>query len=61
MSHEFVKYGPGVRKIVFLHAGKDLTFWKGHYGSKMAGACILIKIPNCPSDVTEEDAMDILD
>ncbi|KAG7201956.1 hypothetical protein KM043_004660 [Ampulex compressa] len=42
VSHEFKNYGPGLRKISFYDGGKDRSFWAGHYGSKMAGACISI-------------------
>lgn len=45
MSHEFKNYGPGLRKISFYHGGADKLFWAGHYGSKMAGACVYVKIP----------------
>lgn len=47
MSHEFKNYGPGLRKISFYHGGADKLFWAGHYGSKMAGACVYVKIPTC--------------
>ncbi|XP_034172150.2 F-box only protein 6 [Osmia lignaria lignaria] len=45
VSHEFRNYGPGLRQISFYHGGKDSQFWAGHYGSKMAGACVYVKIP----------------
>ncbi|EFN82857.1 F-box only protein 2 [Harpegnathos saltator] len=44
-SHIFKDYGPGVRKIGFIHGGKDKSFWAGHYGSKMAGACVCVMVP----------------
>lgn len=43
--HEFVGYGPGLRAISFCHSGVDSQYWAGHYGSKMAGACVCVKIP----------------
>lgn len=43
--HEFKNYGPGLRRICFCHGGTDKLFWAGHYGSKMAGACVCVKIP----------------
>ncbi|CAD6204913.1 GSCOCG00003047001-RA-CDS [Cotesia congregata] len=43
-THEFKNYGPGVRKILFQHSGKDNLFWAGHYGSKMAGASVIVKV-----------------
>jgi len=45
VSHVFKNYGTGVRYVTFEHGGKDRSFWAGHYGSKMAGACIRVKIP----------------
>ncbi|XP_044006038.1 F-box only protein 44-like [Aphidius gifuensis] len=44
MSHEFKNFGPGLRKIVFQHEGKDQQSWAGHYGSKMTGAYAIIKL-----------------
>ncbi|XP_063908730.1 F-box only protein 6-like isoform X2 [Zophobas morio] len=35
-------YPSGVRSIVFQHEGRDTQFWKGHYGSKMAGGVVKI-------------------
>ncbi|KAG8039142.1 hypothetical protein G9C98_003449, partial [Cotesia typhae] len=43
-THEFKNYGPGVRKVLFQHSGKDNLFWAGHYGSKMAGASVIVKV-----------------
>lgn len=45
----FQRYGPGIRFIKFYHGGMDTQFWAGHYGSKMTGACIKLKIPAPPS------------
>lgn len=45
VSYEFKEYGPGLKKISFYHGGMDRSFWAGHYGSKMAGACVYVKIP----------------
>ncbi|KAJ8688362.1 hypothetical protein QAD02_024157 [Eretmocerus hayati] len=45
-EHKFENYGKGLRKIKFLHGGKDEKFWAGHYGSKMAGACVYFDLPN---------------
>lgn len=45
VSHVFENYGSGLRTITFLHGGKDRLFWAGHYGSKIAGACVYVKIP----------------
>lgn len=36
------KYSCEVNMIVFQHEGKDTQFWKGHYGSKMAGGVVKI-------------------
>lgn len=35
-------YPDGVNKIAFEHEGRDTQFWKGHYGSKMAGGVLKI-------------------
>lgn len=45
ISHVFTNYGPGLRRISFYHGGTDKAYWAGHYGSKMAGACICVKVP----------------
>lgn len=45
VSHEFKNYGLDVRKVSFYHSGVDKLFWAGHYGSKMAGACVCVKLP----------------
>ncbi|KAL6436475.1 hypothetical protein ACFW04_004750 [Cataglyphis niger] len=56
VSHVFENYGSGLRKISFLHGGMDKSFWAGHYGSKMAGANICVKIP--PFTHTYDDESD---
>ena len=43
VEHVFTSYGPGVRFVRFCDAGKDTQFWAGHYGSKMAAACVNMK------------------
>ncbi|KAK9298212.1 hypothetical protein QLX08_008372 [Tetragonisca angustula] len=53
VSHEFRNYGPGLRKICFYHGGNDQLFWAGHYGSKMAGACVYAKIPTCNNNISQ--------
>lgn len=45
MKHEFKNYGRKLRKIHFYHGGRDRQFWSGHYGAKMAGAYVKVKIP----------------
>jgi len=40
--HVLTKYGPGLRYLTFRHSGQDTQFWKGHYGSKMAGASVTL-------------------
>ncbi|XP_014481183.1 PREDICTED: F-box only protein 44-like [Dinoponera quadriceps] len=52
-SHVFENYGTGVRKINFCHGGIDRSFWAGHYGSKMAGACVYVRVP--PVQYTQDD------
>lgn len=42
----FTNYGHSLRKIAFMHTGMDNSPPEERYcGSKMAGACIHIKIP----------------
>lgn len=45
-EHTFRGYGPGVRKVAFSHIGTDKSFWAGHYGAKMAGACVRVDVPS---------------
>lgn len=65
VSHVFQSYGPGVRFIKFYHGGMDTQFWAGHYGSKMSGACIKLRIPapappsrSCSNAEDESDSED---
>lgn len=46
VKHEFKNYGRGLRKIEFTHSGRDRRYWAGHYGSKMARACVKVKVSN---------------
>lgn len=32
--------------MLFRHGGKDRQFWAGHYGSKMTGASVTLRIPD---------------
>ncbi|KZC11002.1 F-box only protein 6 [Dufourea novaeangliae] len=57
ISKEFSNYGPGLRKISFYHGGIDRLFWAGHYGSKMTGACVYIKIPTLQKYDDDENNM----
>ncbi len=41
---EFKSYGSGVRFVRFADGGKDTKYWSGHYGSKMAGARLVISL-----------------
>ena len=43
-QHEFRNYDEGVKKIRIEHGGKDLSFWSGHYGCKIAGSCIILEL-----------------
>ncbi|XP_076301566.1 F-box only protein 44-like [Lasioglossum baleicum] len=45
VTHTFTNYRPGLRKIIYSHGGVDKSFWSGHYGSKMAGACVRVHFP----------------
>ncbi|XP_016836827.1 F-box only protein 6 isoform X1 [Nasonia vitripennis] len=45
VEYTFEGYGKGLRKIKFMHGGQDRRFWRGHYGSKMAGACVKVENP----------------
>ncbi|XP_014613181.1 PREDICTED: F-box only protein 44-like [Polistes canadensis] len=61
ISHEFKDYGPGLKKISFYHGGMDKSFWAGHYGSKMAGACVIVKIPENDEHRCDDDDDDDTD
>ena len=39
-------YPPGVRIIRLYSSGKDLQFWAGHYGPKIAGSSFMIRMEN---------------
>ncbi|XP_076280084.1 uncharacterized protein LOC143208956 [Lasioglossum baleicum] len=45
VMHTFTNYRPGLWKIIYSHGGVDKSFWSGHYGSKMAGACVCVHFP----------------
>lgn len=55
VTHTFTNYKPGLRKIIYSHGGVDKQFWSGHYGSKMAGACVRIHFPVAQHFDSEED------
>ena len=56
----FQQYGRGVRFVVFYHGGVDTQFWAGHYGSKMSGACVKLRIPkSLPANGSDEEVTDI--
>ena len=59
VMHEFTNYGPGLRTISFYHGGMDHSFWAGHYGSKMAGASVYMKIPTA-RHCDDEDSNSLL-
>ncbi|XP_066263081.1 F-box only protein 6-like [Euwallacea similis] len=47
-------YPPDIMKIHFYHEGQDRQYWKGHYGSKMAGGVLkflLDSIKPIPEDI----------
>lgn len=46
-------YPDDVRTLIFEHEGRDTQFWKGHYGSKMAGG--VLKFDFDSIGVVEED------
>uniref|UniRef100_A0AC35EZK7 FBA domain-containing protein n=1 Tax=Panagrolaimus sp. PS1159 TaxID=55785 RepID=A0AC35EZK7_9BILA len=41
-------YPPGARSIRVLSSGRDLEYWQGHYGPKMAGSQLIIKMDETP-------------
>ncbi|XP_040179280.1 F-box only protein 27-like [Rana temporaria] len=43
VSHEFRRYGPGVRYVKFMHKGKDSQFWSGRYGARITNSSVTIK------------------
>lgn len=40
----FSSYPEGVRYIQLMHGGKDLQFWAGHYGPKITGTSVVLKL-----------------
>ncbi|XP_011501762.1 PREDICTED: F-box only protein 2-like [Ceratosolen solmsi marchali] len=50
-EHEFRDYGKGLRSIKFIHGGQDTRYWSGHYGSKMAGASVILELPEFPKSI----------
>lgn len=53
MELVFEDYPVKTQKILFIHEGKDRQFWKGHYGSKMAGGVLKFLFESI--EPTEED------
>ncbi|XP_078518494.1 F-box only protein 27-like [Lissotriton helveticus] len=43
VSHTFRHYGPGVRFVHFLHKGKDVIYWHGHYGARITKSSVIVK------------------
>ena len=41
-------YPEGARFIRVLSSGRDLQFWAGHYGPKIAGSSFMIKMEETP-------------
>lgn len=48
-------YTSGVRSLTFQHEGQDTQFWKGNYGSKMAGGVVRILFDSMDVVRVEED------
>uniref|UniRef100_A0A914XW10 FBA domain-containing protein n=1 Tax=Panagrolaimus superbus TaxID=310955 RepID=A0A914XW10_9BILA len=44
MTLQIHVYPPGVRFIRVTSSGKDTQFWEGHYGIKIAGSELLVKL-----------------
>ncbi|XP_060523729.1 F-box only protein 6-like isoform X2 [Cylas formicarius] len=44
-------YRADIAKIVFGHEGRDTMFWKGHYGSKMAGGVVKFLFESIKEDI----------
>ncbi|XP_069500327.1 uncharacterized protein [Ambystoma mexicanum] len=42
ISHIFRRYGRGVRFVHFLHKGKDILFWTGHYGARLTNSSVTV-------------------
>lgn len=58
IEHKFICYPPGIRYVLFEHSGRDLQFWAGHYGAKMAKASIVVSFDDeISNDQMESDAM----
>lgn len=46
VEYTFTDYPAGVGYVYFEHGGRDTQFWKGHYGTKMARASVVVNIGN---------------
>ncbi|XP_023965573.3 F-box only protein 17-like [Chrysemys picta bellii] len=44
VSYRFRQYGRGVRYVHFLHKGKDILFWRGHYGARITNSTVMVKL-----------------
>ncbi|KAK0162361.1 hypothetical protein PV327_008705 [Microctonus hyperodae] len=55
-EHEFSDYGLGLKTISFEHSGSDTLFWAGHYGSKMAGASVIMKFKSNKRNASMENS-----
>ncbi|XP_006627711.3 F-box only protein 27 [Lepisosteus oculatus] len=44
ITYIFRNYGPGVRYVKFKHIGKDILFWKGHYGAWVTNTSVTIRL-----------------
>jgi hypothetical protein len=49
-------YPSGARSFRVLSSGRDLQFWAGHYGPKMAGCQFMIKAAQPFGDGYPQDA-----
>lgn len=44
ISHTFKNLGNAASLTIF-HLGVDTQFWKGHYGTKIAGSVVKVLLP----------------
>ncbi|XP_066560065.1 F-box only protein 2 isoform X2 [Amia ocellicauda] len=54
VTHVFRDYGPGVRYIKLIHNGKDVLFWKGHFGAWVSNSSVTVRL-RIPEELAMED------
>lgn len=42
MTHTFLNYGSGLRRILFEHGGRDTKYWQGWFGVRVTASSVTI-------------------